>query len=465
MASIIKRRNKYTVVYYWFDEAGGRHQKWETCATHAEAKKRKAEIEHQQNEGTFIVPSSTTLSDLLDEYVSLYGVNTWAPSTYESHKGLIDNYIKPLIGNTKLDDINPRMMDGFYQRLKTVKCKPRPYGKTTEDCLSAHTIREIHKILRNCFNQAVKWELMNRNPVLNATLPKIEKTERAIWDAETLFRAIDLCEDDMLRMALNLAFACSLRMGEMLGLTWDCIDISPESIENGTTHIYVNKELQRVSREAISVMDEKSILYKFPAILACKHTVLVLKEPKTRTSIRKVFLPRSVAEMLVERKKDIDELKELLGDEYRDYNLVFASTSGTPIEGSTVNREFGKLIAEHGLPKVVFHSIRHTSTTYKLKLSGGDIKAVQGDTGHAQATMVTERYSHILDEDRRLNAERFQNAFYGGEGTAPAKEAPQEQAKDPLEGLDASVKQALLLKLLADSPEVAAVLKILTGAG
>ena len=56
---------------------------------------------------------------------------------------------------------------------------------------------------------------------------------------------------------------------------------------------------------------------------------------------------------------------------------------------------------EQGLPEVVFHSLRHTSVTYKLKLSGGDIKVVQGDSGHAQADMVTEVYGHIIDEDRR----------------------------------------------------------------
>ena len=48
-----------------------------------------------------------------------------------------------------------------------------------------------------------------------------------------------------------------------------------------------------------------------------------------------------------------------------------------------------QIIKKEGLPDVVFHSLRHTSVTYKLKLSGGDIKAVQGDSGHAQADMVT----------------------------------------------------------------------------
>ena len=64
-----------------------------------------------------------------------------------------------------------------------------------------------------------------------------------------------------------------------------------------------------------------------------------------------------------------------------------------------------QIIKKEGLPDVVFHSLRHTSVTYKLKLSGGDIKAVQGDSGHAQADMVTEVYGHILDEDRKKNAQ------------------------------------------------------------
>ena len=64
-----------------------------------------------------------------------------------------------------------------------------------------------------------------------------------------------------------------------------------------------------------------------------------------------------------------------------------------------------QIIKKEGLPDVVFHSLRHTSVTYKLKLNGGDIKAVHGDSGHAQADMVTEVYGHILDEDRKKNAQ------------------------------------------------------------
>ena len=55
----------------------------------------------------------------------------------------------------------------------------------------------------------------------------------------------------------------------------------------------------------------------------------------------------------------------------------------------------------------MFHSLRHSSTTYKLKLNHGDLKATQGDTGHAEIDMITKVYAHILDEDRKVNAQKF----------------------------------------------------------
>lgn len=127
---------------------------------------------------------------------------------------------------------------------------------------------------------------------------------------------------------------------------------------------------------------------------------------------RRVYLPKTVAKMVLQRIKDIQEIKELLGDEYHDYNLLFSSSTGRPMEGQVITRSLKKLISDHDLPDVCFHSLRHSSITYKLKWSGGDIKSVQGDSGHARADMVTEQYSHILDEDRVANARRVDEQVY-----------------------------------------------------
>ena len=182
---------------------------------------------------------------------------------------------------------------------------------------------------------------------------------------------------------------------------------------------------------------------------------MLLKTPKTDSSTRKVYIPKSVAQCLVELKAEQDEIKEALGNEYQDYNLVMATTFGLPIGDSYLRNKMQDIIDELGLPDVVFHSLRHTSVTYKLKLSGGDIKAVQGDSGHAQADMVTEVYGHIIDEDRRKNAEMMENAFYNKENLNPRMKGSEESSNTIAvpEGVDAE----LLMKVLGN-PEMAALL-------
>ena len=86
--------------------------------------------------------------------------------------------------------------------------------------------------------------------------------KREIWTAETIHYALSVCENDLLALAINLAFSCSLRMGEMLGLTWDCVDLSPESLKAEKASIRIEKELQRASRESMKMLDNKDIMYR-----------------------------------------------------------------------------------------------------------------------------------------------------------------------------------------------------------
>lgn len=415
MASLVERNKRYYVVYSYEDEKGEKKQKWEGFTTRADAVRRKSEVEYRKEVGSVVIPQCETMNELLKEYIAMYGKSNWSLSTYSANVNMIKSYIQPYLGAMKLEDITARVLEKYYQsmlRTQAVpKCTDKKYKKEVS-FVSTETVRRIHKLLHCCFEQAVRWDLMIRNPAQYATVPKSTRKQRDIWTAETLMKAVELCDDPKLKLAINLAFACSLRIGELLGLTWSCIDISEESIKNGTAYVYVNKELQRVDRAALRQLEEKDVIFEFPVLSEKNRTQLVLKKPKTATSIRKVFLPRTVAEMLVDWKKDQDELREALGPEYVDYDLVFTGYYGMPTEASSITASFQKLIKENNLPKVVFHSLRHSSITYKLKLNGGDIKAVQGDSGHAQAKMVTDQYSHILDDDRKRNAQLFENAFY-----------------------------------------------------
>lgn len=455
MAFIRKREKSFSVVYRVKDADGIEHQKSERYDTLKDAEKRKKEIDYKQSLGAFVVPKCTKVKDLVNEYIRIYGHNEWGVTTYDGNVSLINNYIIPTIGDVQLTEINNHFMEKYYADLLKMPAVKSTRNKNGDKLITAATVHQIHKVLRSCFRQAVKWDMMEKNPAVDATLPKHKAEVREIWTAEMLMQAIDACENKWLKVAFHLAFAATVRIGELLGLTWDCVDISEEAIAENRAYIFINKQVERVSREAVDELDSKDIILMFPSQRKNNKTVRVLKTPKTATSERKVYIPKFVAQCLIDIKKDQEEVKDALGSEYRDYNLVMATTFGLPIADSYIRDQMQKVIDKEGLPDVVFHSLRHTSVTYKLKLSGGDIKAVQGDSGHAQADMVTEVYGHIIDEDRRKNAQLLEDAFYNKENLNPDIHAQKEEENKIAvpDGVDAE----LLMKVLSN-PEMAALL-------
>ena len=129
-----------------------------------------------------------------------------------------------------------------------------------------------------------------------------------------------------------------------------------------------------------------------------------------------------------------------LGDEYTDYGLVIAHNDGRPYEERQIAALLRTLINEHGLRPVVFHSLRHCSASLKLQIGGGNIKAVQGDTGHAQSRMVTDLYAHTHNEDRRLLAQKVDEDFF------------QKQKSETKKAAD---EADLAYQLLQDNPDIA----------
>ena len=173
-----------------------------------------------------------------------------------------------------------------------------------------------------------------------------------------------MCEDGRLKLAMNLAFACSLRIGELLGLTWDCVDISPESIKAGKAYVYVNKELQRVSKSVMKTLEKKDVLRVFSGTSREQQDRSGSQEAQDGNQHPQDFPSQN-------RSRDADRLeagagftKEALGSEYSDFDLVMANDLGMPTEQSRITCLFSDLIQKNELPKVVFHSLRHSSITY-----------------------------------------------------------------------------------------------------
>ena len=101
---------------------------------------------------------------------------------------------------------------------------------------------------------------MEKNPAIDATVPKAKKEVREIWTAEMLTQALEACDNKMLKIAFHLAFTATLRIGELLGLTLDEMDISEEAITGNRAYIIINKQVERVSKDAVETLNSKEII-------------------------------------------------------------------------------------------------------------------------------------------------------------------------------------------------------------
>ena len=459
MASIIKRGKTYSLVYYE-GEGKERHQVWESGLSYNAAKTRKAQLEYEVSENIHVDRNDLTVSAFLREFVKKYGEKKWVASTYDGNVGLLENYVYPYLGDKLLRSIRTKTVDDYYHYL-LFKAEPAAsMNRVKREKVSASLIHDIHKVLRCAFNQAVKWEYIAKNPFLNATLPEHKEKRRDALTPDQLHKVLeftdrpDIYDYYLMHCAIQLAFACSMRGGEVGGAQW-------ERFDEDNQMIYVDRVIDRVDKSLVEKLPKMDVKFRFPNLYPGTRTLIILKQPKTEGSIRNVYTPDTVTQKLKTLRRLQERLKEELGcDGYMDYGLMICQANGRPIMTEHLNKRFKDILVAMNDPdipteNIVFHSIRHTSAGLKLKLSKGDLKAVQGDGGWNTPDMVTKRYAHILDEDRRNLATEMEARFYQEEGRANsiapaparAKPAPRPaETVDEAPALDVNALAALLAK-------------------
>ena len=185
--------------------------------------------------------------------------NTYAPVEYLEkifREAISDEEVVVLSIGTRPDCLGEEVLS-LLEELNRIKPVWVELGLQTMHEKTAQYIRRGYPL--SCFEQAVKWELMEKNPCTHATVPKHKSQKRDIWTADTLMYALSVCEDERLKLAINLSFSCSLRLGELLGLTWDCVDISHEAIEENRAYVFINKESQRIRKESLNALDSQQL--------------------------------------------------------------------------------------------------------------------------------------------------------------------------------------------------------------
>ncbi len=201
-------------------ETGTRKRKWHSFA----GNKREAQIEcarlvSEVKVGTYVEPSKTTLGQFLARWLD--DVRTRVrPKTHERYAQICHKNIAPLLGAIALAKLRPEQISGAY-------VKALASGRRKGDGgLSPRTVYQIHAILKSALAQAVKWEILVRNPAAAVKGPKVGRAVMQTYDLEQTAELIEAARGRRIFIPALLAVLGGLRRGEIVALRWRHVDLT-----------------------------------------------------------------------------------------------------------------------------------------------------------------------------------------------------------------------------------------------
>jgi hypothetical protein len=102
----MKRGDSYSVRYKYKDHSGKPCEGWESFKTRKEAQERKITVEKELLDGTFLVPDTITVEEMLYKWIPIQSTkHKWSPKTYTQSVAMVQNLIVPYIGNRKVQEL------------------------------------------------------------------------------------------------------------------------------------------------------------------------------------------------------------------------------------------------------------------------------------------------------------------------------------------------------------------------
>ena len=431
MASILRRGDSYSVRFKYKDHAGRICEGWESFKTKKEAQDRKISVEKELLDGTFLIPDAMTVAEMLYKWLPIQSSkHKWAPKTYTHTVAMIQNLVVPYLGKKQIQKVQTYDLEQFYATLSRTPrglykqgVKQTLTDKQKRQFLTGASIREVHAMLKTAFSYAVEWGLLLKSPIPREA-PKSTSEERAIWDERTMLAALQTIENPALHLAVHMSMILSLREGEILGLQPSDLDFDAA---DGRGTISVNKALQRADKVALSKIDPTQIYHTFPDRREGSKSSLILKRTKTKKSNRILYMTKPLKEELLAWLEKMKQDEQSAPEKYSNCGQLFRLPDGLPIAPDVLTKWYRMWRAEHPeFEKIVFHGLRHSSATYQLLQSGGDFKSVQGNTGHATATVLMDTYAHTQDKPRLELAEKIEADFYSQDVAGAKPQEPPE---------------------------------------
>lgn len=323
-----------------------------------------SKIVSEMDSGTYAEPSKMKVSQWLDEWLASYTMNI-KPATRSAYEEHIRVHIKPSLGDIPLKQLSTRDIQQLYTNL------------LKERELSPKTVRNIHGVLHRTLEQAKLLGYIRVNPADAAVTPRVEKKQVETLDAEDIGKFLAAIRGTKYEYPLFVAVFTGLRQGELLGLTWDCVDF-----EHGM--LLINKQHNRVKGDTE---------FRFASLKNDKARVLTVAD--------------EVIDVLKLQKQRQKSWAAALGNGWENPdNLVFTTEFGRYINNKILYQNFKRIAKKLGKPDLRFHDLCHTYAVNSLR-AGDDIKTVQENLGHATASFTLSTYAHATPGMKKESAKRM----------------------------------------------------------
>ena len=350
----------------------------------ADAIKFKLQVLNSINDGTYVTPNKKTVREFLIFYMQTYTMHM-SPLGRKAYEDRIRIHIIPFLGDIPLCKLTREKVQEFANHLITKKSR---LGKP----LSEKTIREIHAVLRKALNVAVDLDYIKINPATHTHLPKVVDQEIIPFEFDEVVALLKEAETDRFSKLISFCLFTGMRQGEIIGLTWDCIDWDNNVIT-------INKQLLRKREtEYISNEDayEDGLNYRLGSV--------------KNDHARPLPVGEEVMNVLRLRYEEQQKEKEIAQDLWFEPipGLVFENEFGKNLSHTTVRNHFKKIVTEIGLPQERFHNMRHNYTAAAYE-GCHDLTAVQKSLGHATPDFTMRVYDRITETRSSANAQGMDN--------------------------------------------------------